>query len=289
MTIYDWLKASMVRLRDAGADSPRRDSLVLVEDLLEKDRAWVLAHHDYKLDKKQLLTLQAQLERREKREPLAYIRGKSWFYGRFFSVSPQVLIPRPETEAMVELLLELVKNIKPLKTKDLLIIDIGTGSGCIAISAKLELPPAEVIAIDNDQKALDLARTNAQRHKVNIQLVLADLLEERSLQNLADRPNFVTVFLANLPYVPDGMITSPEIMQEPARALFSGRDGLDHYRRFWKQLESLQSKPFYVLTESLKTQHLSNENLARQAGYRLKDSRVLVQVFELIRSAPLPA
>lgn len=263
MTIYEWLQDSMVRLRDAGVDSPRRDCLVLIEDLIKKDRAWILSHHEVKLTAKQITVLDQYLRRRINREPLAYVRGKAWFYGRFFKVNNQVLVPRPESESFIELL----KGIEPKS-----IADIGTGSGCLAITAKLELPDAEMLAIDIDQNALEIAKINSIQHKTNINFIQGSLLEP--INNAPPE-----AILANLPYVPMGMITSPEITKEPAQALFSGTDGQNHYRKLWEQIDELSKKPKYVLTESLKSQHKEMRKLAQASGYSLLKTDCLVQLF----------
>src|SRR3990167_8175782 len=104
MTISDWLMDSMIKLQKAGVDSPRRDALVLLEDTLEKDRAWVLAHPEHSIQSQALEKVGRLIKRRIEREPLAYIRGKAWFYGRFFGVNPRVLIPRPESESFINIL-----------------------------------------------------------------------------------------------------------------------------------------------------------------------------------------
>lgn len=262
MIIREWLHDSMVRLRDAGVDSPRRDCLVLIEDLLKKDRAWVLTHHEHELTNGQITELEDLLKRRIAREPLAYIRGKAWFYGRFFEVSPDVMIPRPESESFIELLKEITSKS---------IADVGTGSGCLAITAKLELPKTEVTAVDIDKSALKIAKKNAQKHQVKIKFLQGSVLEP--LENLPQ------VIIANLPYVPDEMITSPEITKEPALALFSGKDGLEHYRQFWFQIENLPQFPVYVLVESLKNQHQEMRKLAKHADYKLTKTDNLVQLF----------
>ncbi len=267
MTILEWLVPSMKKLADAGVDSPRRDGLVLIEDLLEKDRSWVNAHPEFELSNKQIKILDSQIKRRIKREPLAYIRGKAWFYGRFFEVTPDVMIPRPESESFIELL----KEIKP-KT----IVDVGTGSGCLAITAKLELSQAEVTAVDIDEKALKIAQKNAQTHKTDIKFLTGSLLEP--IYTLA--PSTYNLITANLPYVPDNLITSEEINFEPKTALFSGKDGLNHYREFWKQIKGLPKKPRFILTESLENQHSAMLKLASSANYKLEKTDILVQLFK---------
>lgn len=265
MTIANWLSVTMEKLGDSGVDSPRRDALVLLEDTLGKDRSWVLAHPEYKLTQNELETVNKLLERRVDREPLAYIRGKAWFYGRFFKVNPQVLIPRPESEDFIDTL----KELNP-KT----IIDIGTGSGALAITAKLELPKAKIMATDVDESALEIAKTNAQKYKAEITFLQGSLLEPLNDKDL----NNYTV-IANLPYVPEKLVTSPEIEQEPKLALFSGAEGLDHYKEFWKQVRELQNKPTFILIEALEIQHDILKDLAATAGYHLLKTETLVQMY----------
>lgn len=267
MTIAQWLTDAMQKLGDAGVDSPRRDALVLLEDTIDKDRAWVLSHPEYSLQCPTLETLDSLIERRINREPLAYIRGKAWFYKRFFTVTSDTLIPRPESESFIEL----IKEIKPAS-----IVDVGTGSGALAITAKLELPDSRVTATDISKEALKIAKQNAKTHDVEIEFLHGSLLEP--IYNL--KPVTYNLLMANLPYVPEDLITSPEIALEPAQALFSGKDGLDHYREFWQQITDLSNKPTYILTESLESQHEDVEKLAVVAGYKLQKTDVLVQLFK---------
>ncbi len=266
MTILQWLLDTMKRLGQAGVDAPRRDALVLLEDVLSKDRSWVLARPEMKLDQKKLDSLEILIKRRISREPLAYIRGKAWFWGRFFAVSPAVMIPRPESESFIELL----KEIRPKS-----IVDVGTGSGCLAITIKLELPATEVIAIDTSSKALKVAEQNAKAHGADIRFLHGSLLEP--LQQKAPE-----AIAANLPYVAEGLITSPEITREPAEALFSGVDGLGHYRQLWQQVKDLPKKPQFILIESLKNQHKPLAKLALVAGYKLQKTEDLVQLFVVV-------
>jgi release factor glutamine methyltransferase len=265
MTIAEWLVPNMIKLRDAGVDSPRRDCLVLLEDTILKDRAWVVAHPEYELDQKVIQTLDELITKRVNREPLAYIRGKAWFYGRFFTVNPSVLIPRPESENFIEL----IKELRPKK-----VIDVGTGSGALAITAKLELPDCQVIATDISSKALATAQKNAATHNVDMQFVSGSLLESLTHEQLAD-----STIVANLPYVPDGLVTSPEITHEPPEALFSGEDGLNHYRDFWQQIQHTPHRPLHILVESLETQHDALAKLAEASGYHLANTDILIQQF----------
>lgn len=258
----------MEELGKSGVDAPRRDSLVLLEDTLKKDRAWVLAHSEYELGKKQIADLQVLIQRRTKREPLAYIRGKAWFYGRFFAVNPSALIPRPESENFIEEL----KKMQPTQ-----VIDVGTGSGCIAITIKLEFPKTEVIATDIEKEVLKVAQKNAQSHKVDINFIQSDLLS-----SVSELINSKTTIVANLPYVPSALITSPEIRQEPSSAIFSGSDGLDHYRKFWNQIQQLKTKPKYVLIESLQSQQNDLKDIAKVSGFSLVGVDTLISTFKQI-------
>lgn len=273
MSIIDWLAENMNKLSVSGVDSPRRDCLVLLEDTLDKDRAWVISHPEYRLQKRMVEQLDKLVERRSKREPLAYIRNKAWFYGRFFNVGPEVMIPRPESETFIEI----IKDLNPDE-----VVDLGTGSGCLAITVKLELSKCCVFAYDIDLKPLKIAKKNAQKHRVNIVFKLSDLLSDVEEYRGESSSKKTTVLMANLPYVPDGLITSKEILFEPKKALFSGEDGLNHYRKFWQQVTDLSSKPQHVLTESLEKQHEAMVNFAKQAGYELNQANVLVQSFEKI-------
>ncbi len=268
ITIAEWLIDSMVTLQKAGiAERGRTDCIVLLCDALGKDKSWVHTHPEYVLENSVLQILNQKLQLRAERQPLAYIRDFKEFYGRNFVVDKRVLIPRPESESFIELLRKLTCPNR--------IADIGTGSGCLGITAALELPSSHVDLIDNDLSALEVAQANQTAlHATNTTILTSDLLN--NLPTTA-----YDVLLANLPYVPDDMVTSPEITREPAQALFAGDDGLDDYRIFWTQVDSLKQKPRFILTESLEDQHDDMKALATQAGYSHKDTDLLVQCFLL--------
>lgn len=263
MQISEWLIESMIHLKEVGVDAPRTDALVMLCDVLGKEKTWIHAHPEYEFNTEEQRQLDHMLAKRLTRIPLAYIREKSEFYGREFVVNSRVLIPRPESEDFIELL-------KTLPTTERYIADIGTGSGCLGITAALEMPRATVHLYDIDEDALAIANHNARQHQVKLQYYTSDLLKD--LREPYD------ILLANLPYVPDDLVTSPEIEREPALALFSGKDGMEHYRHFWKQVETLESQPKYILTESLEPQHKILQQLAEQAGYVLSQTQGLVQL-----------
>ena len=279
MTILKWLVENMAKLQEAGVDSPRRDCLVFLEDTLGKERTWVVTNPNHSLSPAELKTLKGLVQRRLKREPLAYIRSKAWFYGRFFKVTPHVLIPRPESEIFIEQLKQLVST-RQLTAKNIKIIDVGTGSGCLAITAKLEFPEAEVIATDIDKRSLSLARQNSTIHDTNVAFITSDLLTSVDVLKIGQKHSKkLIILMVNLPYVPDKIDTTPEIFFEPHDALFSGEDGLDHYKRFWFEISKLLSYPQYILTESLKRQHKHMIDTARSSGYSLFETDGLVQCF----------
>lgn len=278
MTADSWLESAVKKLTDAGITTARLDALVLLEDATGKDRAWLLAHTEHILTKRTLSLLNKQVERRIRHEPLAYIRGKSEFFGREFRVSPATLQPRPETETMLELLFEQMKN-RRLEAGSL--ADIGTGSGCIAVTAKLERPELEVYATEINKDALKIARSNAATHGADIKFYQGNLLEP--IIESVSLPLKNLVVLANLPYVPDSHTINQAAMQEPAVAIFGGADGLDLYRELFAQFASIKhriSGTKCVLTESLPFQHETLADIAKSYGFLLKAADGFIQMFK---------
>ncbi len=257
MNIREWTKVSLHKLSQSGAaDSANLDTLILLEDALKKDRAWILAHPEFEFSADTTQKLDRLIERRASHEPLAYIRGKSEFYGREYIVTPSTLQPRPETETMFEMLKGLKLPNYPT------IADIGTGSGCIAITAKLEFPEAFVFATDIQSDTLKIAQKNARNLEADVNFMQGNLLEP--IFTLHPAPS---VLLCNLPYVPNKHTINQAAMQEPAIAIFGGEDGLDLYRELFDQIKHLDSKPLFLLTESLPFQHDALRSIADDAGY----------------------
>lgn len=264
-TVQDFLKTATAQLSEAGIESARLDALILLEDAVGVDRAHLLAHPDQTIPPPILTTLRAQLFERVKYIPLAYIRGFAPFYGRLFTVDTSVLVPRPETEAIIDLLKEATTD-KPIHCAD-----VGTGSGCLGITATLEVVGVTVDLYDIDAGALAVAKQNARNLKVHCRYHRHDLLH--GIKRHYD------VVLANLPYVPTGLSINQAAKHEPPLALFAGQDGLDVYRRLFSQLVTL--RPTHVITESLTSQHQALTELARHTGYRLKATKGLAQHFIL--------
>lgn len=269
LTTGQWLKFASEELTKAGIGTARLDCLILLEDRLDKDRASLIAHPETRLTSRQEKELNAQIQRRATHEPLAYIRGFSEFYGRNFMVDERVLEPRPESENFITLLKELASDAK------LTVLDIGTGSGALAITLKLELPSLDVYAVDIDEGCLDIARVNAKKLNSKITIISSDLLRSFPTSKKID------IIVANLPYVPDKFTINPAALREPKTAIFGGEDGLDLYRELFRQIDKLESKPAKILTESLPPQHQKLLDIAKSINYHLVRTEDFIQCFEL--------
>lgn len=272
MKVNDWLTQATQTLEQVGIGSARLDALILLEGSLGKDRSYLLANPDIKLNEVILNKLSKLLDRRSAHEPLAYIRGFAEFYARNFEVNKNVLVPRLESETMIELLLKLNLSARSI------ILDVGTGSGALAITAKLELPEAKVIATDIDPKCLKVAESNAEQLRAEIEFIESDLLDCLQTKNYQ-----LTTVLANLPYVPDNYRINQAATNEPSLALFGGPDGLGLYRKMFNQILSLDQKPRYIITEALTNQHVALAQVANMASYKETARRDLIQLFELSR------
>ncbi len=267
MTNNEWLKQTTKTLKAADIGSARLDALILLEDETQRDRAWILAHPETEIKPEQVKKLNKKLVRRKTHEPLAYIRGFSEFYGRKFKVNKRVLEPRPESEAMIDLL----KNLK--LSKNSVIADIGTGSGALGITAALELNNHQIDLYDIDASCLAVARHNCSLHELHLHCYKRDLL---------NRPvRSYDVLLANLPYVPDRWKINQAAAMEPWIAIFGGKDGLDLYRRMFEQIKKLSWQPKYVFTEALPPQHQKLSAVAKKHGYELLKTNGFIQLFEI--------
>ncbi|HSW80978.1 MAG TPA: peptide chain release factor N(5)-glutamine methyltransferase [Candidatus Saccharimonas sp.] len=248
MSIGDFLQQATATLTQAGITTARLDVLVLLSDALDRDKSWILAHNNDELPTRTLQGLQQKITTRAARTPLAYIRGKQAFYGRDFAVTPDVLIPRPETETLIDLL----KIYKPAR-----VLDVGTGSGAVAVSAASELPNAAIDACDISQAALDIAAKNAKDLGVNVHFIASDLL-----QNVRGQYDAIA---ANLPYVSKHWQRSPETNAEPSLALFAEDDGLALIKRLLVQAPGHLNPGGYVLLEADPRQH---KTIAVSPGFK---------------------
>jgi len=224
--------------------SPQLDAEVLLSFVLNKPKEFLYAHPDYHLTKNQHSKFQTLISRRAAGLPIAYLLGHKEFYGLDFMVNKNVLVPRPETELMVDEVLNYIKINLRSKIKNLQLIDIGTGSGCIPISIAKNLSRISNIkyyGLDISQPALALAKRNAKLHHVSrkIKFIKSDLLKN-ILNSLFIIHNSSIIITANLPYLtPAQYRANPDLKYEPRQALLAGSDGLKYYRLLLKQIKNL--------------------------------------------------
>lgn len=279
MNVGILLNEATANLENAGIGTARLDALILLEDELKRDRAWLLSHSEELVHELSLQKIKTALARRAGHEPLAYIRRRTEFYGRRFFVDKRVLEPRPESETMIEVLKDVFARPRFYTQQRLphspLLADVGTGSGVLGITAALEIPRLRTVGTDIDKSCLAVAVRNARKHKVQMDLRHGDLLRPLSAGSA-----FITAVLANLPYVPARYEINQAARHEPALAIFGGGDGLEHYRRLFSQIAEKAEKPLFVLTESLPFQHQALEDIASWSGYKLKKTEDFIQLFE---------
>ena len=236
MTIEQFLREATAQFEAAGILSARLDAQVLLERTLKQNKAWLLAHGDETIDAEKLPTLQEQARRRAARQPLAYILGRQEFYGRNFTVSSAVLIPRPETETIIE-------ELKTLPLPDhARILDVGTGSGAIAITAELEMPHLRTEACDVSPEALEIAAQNAERLGAQVHFFASDLLQKAE--------HTYDAIIANLPYVAEDWERSPETNFEPRLALFAEDKGLELIKKLVAAAPNYLNKKGFLVLEA---------------------------------------
>lgn len=216
--ILNWTKQYFAA---KGVESPRLDAEVLLSHLLGKDRIYLYVHFDQPLTGEELAQFRDMVRQRAKRVPVAYILGEKEFMGFSFTVSPAVLIPRPDTEILVEAVQKRLEGQGAPR-----IADLGTGSGAIIVSLLALLPEASGVGVDISPAALEVAEQNARRHQVDARL---SLVEGDLYKPLTGE---FSVIVSNPPYIPaaDIMALAPEVRGEPLTALDGGADGLDFYR-----------------------------------------------------------
>ena len=210
------------------SDAPELDAQRIILHILKKhDTSYLLAHSDEILSEKNIKTIVEMAEQRKTGMPLAYILGEADFYGRTFSVTQDVLIPRPDTEILIETALGYIKTNFSY-TKNIVIADICTGSGCVAITIALEVPDAHIIATDISPAALAIAKQNAEKHNVldRIEFLQGDMLEpikNKTIDLIVSNPPYIaTESLQHTGNTPD----TRGLLFEPKLALDGGPDGL---------------------------------------------------------------
>lgn len=241
-TVIDVLRLSTDYLAQHQSTSPRLDAELLLAHALGIRRIDLYLAHDRPLHERELGAARELVRRRGQGEPVAYITGTREFYTREFEVDPSVLIPRPETETLVGVALRRLRE----RAGDTGVADLGTGSGCIAVTLAAELPALTVIAVDRSDAALAVARRNAERHGVSDRLRFVEGDWARPLADSLD------VVVSNPPYVTDAELAAAarDVRDfEPRHALAAGPDGLDAYRALAASLHGRMSAAATILLE----------------------------------------
>jgi release factor glutamine methyltransferase len=224
-TLQQELAAATESLAEVGVDTPRLDAELLLAHVLGVDRAQLVIRSDEEASADVRTRYLALLTRRVKREPIAYILRRREFRRLSLVVDPRVLVPRPETELLVEVGFRFPEGAR--------VVDVGTGSGAIALALKDERPDLDVVGVDSSAGALSVARMNASRLRLAVEWVQADLLEPAEA---GAPPIECDAVLANLPYIAARELLPPEVaLYEPRSALLAGEDGLDLIRRLLEQ------------------------------------------------------
>lgn len=233
---------------DKGIDSPRLNIELMLAHILKCQRIDLYLHYDYALQSKELSVLRDFVKRRAIHEPLQYILGEAFFYGHRFKIDKRALIPRPETEQLVQTAISFLKN----EDKICKILEVGTGSGCIAISIAKEFPNHRITAIDISDDAIKLAQENAKLHGLeNIEFKVQDFLKYNTIEKY-------DLILSNPPYVIEADIPNlqKELKYEPLIALTAGEDSVLFYKKFVEFMNCLEENGKMILEINEKTENI---------------------------------
>ena len=275
MTISQWILETAASLKAAGIPSARLDAEIILAHTLKKQRTYLHAHGEETIGRREHEIADARVALRLDRTPIAYIIGHKEFYGRLFKVTPSTLIPRPESEMIITILKELLPRSHSLiQAAPKRLVDVGTGSGCLGITAKLEFPELDVTLLDVSNHALTVAKKNAK-------LLGADVTAERSnlLAGYAFAPDII---LANLPYVDPEWERSPETEFEPAEALFAPDGGLYLINNLIEEASGRMSSGGLMFLEADPRQHRSIMRHAKNHGFLMRENRDFIVVLEKI-------
>lgn len=256
LKIKDFLNYCSMELKSIGINSHHLDSELILSHHLGVNRVYLHSHPEEIIPNNIIKALTNSLKERLQHKPIAYIIGYREFYGRLFKVNQDTLIPRPESEMIIETLKKHIDN-----KSHLTLLDIGTGSGCLGITAKLEVGELEVYLSDISPKALRVAETNAKELKANVHLIESDLLDKINFQ-----PNII---LANLPYVDKSWAISPDTKHEPTTALFAEDNGLALIKKLIFQIKNKEIGNCLLILEADPRQHQSIIDIATEQDLEL--------------------
>lgn len=265
ITVSDWLIDAAKVLKGVGIESARLDVEIILAHTLRKSRTWLHAHSDEALDSRSREIADTRIDLRREYTPIAYIIGHKEFYGRLFTVTTSTLIPRPESETLIELL---KKYYAPSHRT---LIDIGSGSGCLGITAKLELPALAVSLGDISRHALTIASKNASRLHADVDVVLVDLLPPESSYD---------IILANLPYVDKSWERNEETNFEPSVALFADDGGLALIKKLISQASTQLPTDGLLLLEADPRQMSAIRRHAQTLGLRHIETSGFATVYQ---------
>ena len=268
--ILDVINKTTTYFEKQGIESPRLTIELLLAHLLKKKRLDLYLEFERELDEATLAKLREMVKRRAAGEPLQYITGETEFCGLKLMVDKRVLIPRPETELLVETVVRRLKVTDSSESRPYRIVDVGTGSGCITIALAKKLPNAEIAALDVSQDALEVARGNAALHQIEkkVRFLESDLLDALPDSFAAD------AIVSNPPYIADGELAKlPKEVRdfEPVRALAAGEDGLKVIRRLVMNARRVLSPSGFMALELGAGQRQAVEELFGQQGYEVAE------------------
>ncbi len=263
-TILEILTKGAAFLKKNGIEKGRFEMECMVAHVLKMNRMDLYINFEQPLNKDKVDTLRDWTQRRAKREPLQHILGEVSFYNQNFICDKRGLVPRPETEELVELTINELKDKTPQT-----ILDVGCGSGVIGLSLANEYPESKVTCIDLSQDALNLAQENAKKLELEgIKFINSDLFSTLSVEKGEDTQKY-DLIIANLPYVPqtDKPLLTPEVLNDPEMALFGGEDGMDIVKQFCSQVADYLTESAIVALEVGYNQGQETAQLLEQAGF----------------------
>ncbi len=271
VTVQEALQSAADYLAKHRLRSPRQDAELLVASVLQRDRTFLYTYPEHQLSTAQRHLLQQWLIKRGEHYPLQYLRGKQEFYGREFSVRPGVFIPRPETELVLEAALTLLRESPE---EQLRAVDVGTGSGCIAITLACEEPRVVVTATDVSPIALKVARQNAKKHHC---LDRVEFREGQTLNPVKDRVGYYHLVVSNPPYVSYQERNRVDLSvdkHEPREAVYGGESGQDTYKQLFCEAQKVLKAHGKLVVELGEGARREVCRLAQEKGWVLEDLRI---------------
>jgi len=266
MIIQQTLISGIKKLRSKNKPSAHLDAEVILSYVLKKPRGYLLANQEKKITSSQLKKFNILISRRQKGTPIPYLTNHQEFYGLDFFVNKKVTIPRPETELLIEEVVKYARliyhKLYAISHKPIIIAEIGTGSGCIAVTLAKYLPEAKIYATDISAKALAVAKINAKKHKVlkRIKFLKGDLLS--SLGRLRSSDRKIDILVANLPYLTQNELAN--VPHEPKQALYGGKLGLEIIERLLMQAPKYLKPEGKIFLEISPTQTKALEYIVEQ-------------------------